>query len=243
MPPSALAEPQQTEERRTAGTNARLRPRDAATLILLDRRGGAISVLMGRRHSKHVFMAGRFVFPGGRTDPADARIPVAAPLHPAEAAKLRIAGMSESRARAIAMSAIRETYEEAGLLIGYKTPFVTRSPAWQAFSDSGVQPALDSLRYFGRAITPPGNIRRYDTRFFAVWREAVSAELPAPTDELEEQVWVPLSKARELNIPDITQTLIGDLERRLADDPELKPGACPVPCYCVRHRRFVRETV
>ena len=45
-------------------------------------------VLMGRRHARHAFMPGKFVFPGGRTDPADSRIPVAEGLHPAEQAKL-----------------------------------------------------------------------------------------------------------------------------------------------------------
>ena len=68
---------------------------------------------------------GKFVFPGGRTDPADSRVAVASGLHPHEEAKL-IAGAgrtSLARARAIALSAIRETYEEAGLLIGEKGPF------------------------------------------------------------------------------------------------------------------------
>src|SRR5687768_9912265 len=98
------------------------RPRDAATLILLDRRGDDFLVLMGRRHARHAFMPGKFVFPGGRTDPADSRIPVAAGLHPAEEEKLSRNGSrsSKARARSIALSAIRETYEEAGLLIGRK---------------------------------------------------------------------------------------------------------------------------
>jgi hypothetical protein len=54
-----------------------LRPRDAATLILIDRSGGDVRVLLGRRSARHAFMPGRFVFPGGRTDPSDSRIPVA----------------------------------------------------------------------------------------------------------------------------------------------------------------------
>ena len=67
-----------------------LRPRDAATLILLDRQGGKVCVLMGRRHARHVFMPGKFVFPRGRTDPADSRVTVAAELHTDEEG--RIAG-------------------------------------------------------------------------------------------------------------------------------------------------------
>src|SRR5689334_8749305 len=94
-----------------------LRPRDAGTLILLDRSGTTFRVLMGRRHMRHVFMPGKFVFPGGRTDPSDSRITVASGLHPHEEHKLRAGTgrVSATRARAIALSAIRETYEEAGL--------------------------------------------------------------------------------------------------------------------------------
>jgi len=232
-------------ERKDLAKATVLRPRDAATLILLDRNGDRIKVLMGRRHSKHVFMAGRFVFPGGRTDPTDGRIPVAAPLHPAEFKKLQVGRMTESRVRAVAMSAVRETYEEAGLLIGHKGAFNAPNPSWQGFAENGVQPALDALRYVGRAITPTGRVRRFDTRFFAVWREAVAMAAPdgPPTDELEEQVWLPIEDAKQLEIPPITRTIMTDLEERLAIDPELRPGALPVPFYYMRNNRFKRELV
>ena len=51
-----------------------LRPRDAATLIVLDRTGPEPSVLMGKRHDSHKFMPGKFVFPGGRIEPGDRRM-------------------------------------------------------------------------------------------------------------------------------------------------------------------------
>jgi len=59
------------------------RPKDAATLILIDRSGPKPKVLVGRRHDKVVFMPGKYVFPGGRVDKSDNRIPVAASI-PAE---------------------------------------------------------------------------------------------------------------------------------------------------------------
>jgi 8-oxo-dGTP pyrophosphatase MutT (NUDIX family) len=59
-----------------------VRPRDASTLILLDRSGSEPKVLMGKRHHGHVFMPGRYVFPGGRIDAADRKMPVAAALDP-----------------------------------------------------------------------------------------------------------------------------------------------------------------
>jgi len=222
-----------------------LRPRDAATLILLDRQGGDIRVLMGRRHARHAFMPGKFVFPGGRTDPEDSRIAVAEDLHPEERAKLAApVRTSIARARAIALSAIRETYEEAGLLIGRSAPFRTTKEAWRGFADHGVAPSLDAVRYIARAITPPGRVRRYDTRFLAVWRDSVAIELPdgGPADELEELAWLPLGEAREADIPTITKTILGELEQRLVSDPQLRPGG-PVPFYRMIRNRFVREVI
>lgn len=221
-----------------------LRPRDAATLILLDRKGDEVHVLMGRRHMRHAFMPGKFVFPGGRTDPSDSRIAVASGLHPDEAAKLT-AGTGRTslvRARAIALSAIRETYEEAGLLIGEKGDFSSSKPEWQAFSDNGVRPALAGLRMIARAITPPGRVRRFDTRFLGAWRHDVAVELPdgGPTDELEALVWLPVSAAMNADIPDITRTVLGELEKRLDHDPSLDPGG-PTPCYRMVRKHFIRE--
>ena len=53
-----------------------LRPKDAATLVLVKRDGREPRVLMGQRHGNMAFMANKYVFPGGRIDPADMRIPV-----------------------------------------------------------------------------------------------------------------------------------------------------------------------
>lgn len=218
------------------------RPRDAATLILLDRKGGDVNVLMGRRHMRHAFMPGKFVFPGGRTDPADSRIPVVSGLHPDVEAKLARGRTTTARARAIALSAVRETYEEAGLLIGEPGDFSTPKADWHGFVEHRVAPALAGLRFVARAITPPGRVRRFDTRFLAAFRDDVAVELAegGPTDELEEIMWLPLDKAGEADIPAITRTILGDLLARLRDDPELSP-ASPVPFYYMRHNRFCRD--
>jgi 8-oxo-dGTP pyrophosphatase MutT (NUDIX family) len=221
-----------------------MRPRDAATLILLDRQGSDFLVLMGRRHAKHIFMPGKFVFPGGRTDPADSRIPIVQNLHPEEEAKLVGTGAraSRARARAIALSAIRETYEEAGLLIGHKSSFSTNKADWQGFVEHGVHPSLESLRFIARAITPPGRVRRFDTRFLAAWRSDVAVSLAdgGPTNELEELVWLPIGEAKKVDIPAITMTVLGELEQRLERDPLLKPGG-EVPFYRMIRNRFVRD--
>ena len=173
------------------------RPRDAATLLLLDRSSSEIQVLLGRRHRNHAFMPGKLVFPGGRTDPADGRVPVAANLPPEDEAKL-VSGMgargTRHRAKALAMSAVRETYEEAGLLIGRREDFSTHHDDWAGFQEHKVAPSLDGLRYVARAITPPGRVRRFDTRFFC---RVEGRGLPLPCPKAGRQMnWRTLSGCR-----------------------------------------------
>jgi 8-oxo-dGTP pyrophosphatase MutT (NUDIX family) len=238
------AEIAKAEDRELQPAAKAIRPRDAATLILIDRNGGEHRVLMGRRHAAHAFMPGKFVFPGGRTDPADAGVATSGELHELELNKLTaLSRISGRRARAIALSAIRETYEEAGLLIGRKGEFSAKAADWKGFADHGVRPALDRLRLIARAITPPGAVRRFDTRFFAAWRDDVAVELPSgPTNELEEIVWLRLAEARAADIPLITKTVLEGLVTRLAADPQLEPGAA-VPFFRMVGNRFRRDVL
>src|ERR1700753_2968499 len=96
------------------------RPADAATLILVDGSGAISKVLVGKRHDKVVFQPGKFVFPGGRVDTADGRVPVAAPIPKALEDNL-VKGSPKTtpgRARSLAVAAIREACEEPGLCLG-----------------------------------------------------------------------------------------------------------------------------
>ena len=104
------------------GGHPNVTPRDASTLILLDRSGAEPKVLMGKRHDRHVFMPGAYVFPGGRVDAIDRKMPVAAALDPRAEQKLmaHIKRPSAAKAHALALAAIRETFEETGLLLGAK---------------------------------------------------------------------------------------------------------------------------
>src|SRR5258705_12582456 len=99
------------------------RPVDAATLILVDRAATAPKVLAGKRHDKVVFMPGKFVFPGSRVDKTDNRVTVAAPI-PNALEKNLLKGspkITASRARSLAIAAIREACEQTGLYLGRKT--------------------------------------------------------------------------------------------------------------------------
>ena len=75
---------------------------------------------MGKRHEGHAFMPGKFVFPGGRVEPEDRRMAAAGALDPhvEDKLNLRVPRPSPGFARAIALAAIRETFEETGLAIG-----------------------------------------------------------------------------------------------------------------------------
>src|SRR3979411_1616750 len=151
-------------------TSPYVRPKDAATLILVDRSGPAPKVLLGKRHQRHKFMPGRFVFPGGRVDPIDRVMPVARPLNPHAQANLmkHLPRASAAKAQAFALASIRETFEETGLLVGARSNEVANVPGgpWTAFAEAKILPDLAELPFSGRASTPPGRPRRFDARFF-----------------------------------------------------------------------------
>src|SRR5450432_1694328 len=131
------------------------RPVDAATLILVDRTAAIPKVLVGKRHDKVVFMPGKFVFPGGRVDKSDNRIPVAAPIPKALEANLLKGSpkIALSRARSLAVAAIREACEETGLCLGRRSDGATPTieGAWKPFSDAGLLPDPSSLFLIARA--------------------------------------------------------------------------------------------
>ena len=223
-----------------------VRPKDAATLIIIDRRGRAPKILMGRRHAGHKFMPGKYVFPGGRIELGDRSMPVAGALHPrAEAALMaRVQRPSLQRGRALALAAIRETFEETGILLGTKehgAPDKVPDGPWTAFRERGIFPDLEALQFVARAITPPRRPKRFDTRFFAVDRTAIADEVDGvigPDAELTELAWVTLPDARRLDLPAITQVVLDELDQRIAQGfgHEL-----PVPFYYEQRGRFVRE--
>jgi 8-oxo-dGTP pyrophosphatase MutT (NUDIX family) len=198
---------------------AALRPRDAATLIIVERTGARTRVLMGKRHAGHKFMPGKFVFPGGAVEAADRRMSVAGPLDPIVEAKLleKTRHSSPDFARALALAALRETFEEAGLALGVGDCGAPQNPpegVWARFAATGVYPALDGLDFLARAITPPGRPKRFDARFFVADSSLVAHRTPDVVHaeaELVELVWTPLDKALELDIPRITRWVLGDL--------------------------------
>jgi 8-oxo-dGTP pyrophosphatase MutT (NUDIX family) len=194
-------------------------------------------------------MPGKYVFPGGRVDAADCRLRPGADLDPAVAGKLmvRMRGKASlARARGLAMAAVRETFEEVGLIVGTekREPARTRSAPWQAFLDTGYAPDLSRLRYFARAITPPGRPRRFDTRFFVLdAAHVINAAAPVNvTQELLDLCWVSLDEAAGLELPDITKDILARLRSALDHRDGLRPGA-PLAFQYRRAKSWVVETI
>ena len=226
-------------------TSPNSEPRDAATLMLIDRTGDRPKVLLGRRHAGHKFMPGKFVFPGGRIEPLDAEMSVISELHPEMAVKLneRVAKPSAAFARALTLTAVREVAEETGLLLGVKRDQAPATPGeiWAEFAKAKVHPDLGNIHFIARAITPPRRPRRFDTRFFTADVSAVAHKIEGvigPDSELVELVWVPIEEATRLDMPTITGVVLEELAARVTTG---MGHSLPVPFYFMIEQQFFRE--
>ncbi len=222
-----------------------VQPRDASTLILVDRSVSPPKVLLGQRHHSHKFMPGKFVFPGGRVEAIDKQMAARAHLDPQCERHLLngVSRPSQARARAMVMAAIRETFEETGLLLGIpkeNAPAAATDEAWAEMAQTGVRPDLSDIHFIARAITPPGRPRRFDTRFFTADASAITHRIEGvvgPDTELVALVWLPIPDAKQLDMPAITKVALDELEARV------KAGLThdlPVPYYRMLRRRFTR---
>jgi len=168
-----------------AGTRAPVTPRDAATVMLLRPAAAGLEVYMLRRKSSMAFAPGAFVFPGGAVDARDADEEVAW-SGPDPAAWGAILDAAPELARALVCAAVRETFEESGVLLaGPSADSVvadTTGDDWEADRTALLDRSLslaellarrrlvlraDLLRPWSRWITPAVQERRFDTRFFA----------------------------------------------------------------------------
>ena len=222
--------------------------RDAGTLILVRRDGDEARVLMGQRGKGASFMPSKFVFPGGALDKADLEAPEASGLRATCLDRLGKA-CTANLGPALARAAIRETYEETGLVIGLPdpraadladtVPHTRHGEGWAAFLRTGHLPICDPLTFVFRAITPPYRPRRFDARFFLADAAAVVTD---PDDfslgdgELAHLTWLTLAEARKLDLPLITEVVLAEVEEIVAVTP---PGALPAdrPAPFFHHER------
>ena len=202
--------------------------RNAATVIALRDRHNDPHVLMGQRGAKAAFMPNKFVFPGGAVDAGDAYIPLAHPL-PALCAQRLTEDCKGDLAHALAAAAIRELWEETGLLLGAPGEWQDEVPHdWKSFAARGFLPTARALQFVFRAITPPGRPRRFDARFFLVDADEMATDpddFSAACEELSHLQWVPLAKAREFDLPFITEVVLAEVSARAAETGP--PGSVP----------------
>jgi 8-oxo-dGTP pyrophosphatase MutT (NUDIX family) len=220
-------------------------PRDAATLMLIDRAGPKPKVLLGRRHAGHKFMPGKFVFPGGRIEALDHAMSAASELHPDTQKKLleRVAAPRAELARGFALAAVREMAEETGLLLGTKRDVAPKVPCeiWADFAKAKIYPGLAQLHFIARAITPPRRPKRFDTRFFTADATAIAHKIDGivgSDSELVELVWIPIEEAAKLDMPTITGVVLEELGSRVAAG---MAHSLPVPFYFMADQQFMRE--
>jgi 8-oxo-dGTP pyrophosphatase MutT (NUDIX family) len=199
---------------------AAVRPLHAATLVGWRRRPKGIEVLMGRRAARHSFVPNHYVFPGGRLDPADYRAEAKTRLRP-EVERRLCAHCAPALARALAVAAARETFEETGLALGELNAGV-------------LVPKLDCLDYLLRAITPASSPIRFHARFFAVEATHLAGTLRG-SGELLDLAWRPLEECLRLPIVDVTEFLL----RKLAAGPQFIARRRRVPLVWFRNDRFL----
>jgi len=224
-----------------AGRTEPAAPRDAATVVILRTPAGGtgVEVLMLRRTAAMKFAPGAYVFPGGSVDPADYGAEVG--WHGPSAAEFgaRLGAPAEV-ARALVCAAVRETFEESGVLLAGENdcgPLAAPSgPSWEAdrlavasgalklaelLSRRGLVLRADLLVPWARWITPEGESRRFDARFFVAalpdGQEAVGHEA-----EADHVAWlrpagaIDSAKAGEISLLPPTATTLNDFATAVA---------------------------
>ena len=208
------------------GTAELARPKEAATLIVV-RAGLKPTLLMGKRAPNHRFMPNKFVFPGGRLDLIDQRLQVSSDLSRPVMERLRKATrktVNDRKLRGLALAAIRETFEETGLVVGRPASrtVTTTHPVWRDYLAYGAEPPLEHMDFIARAITPAYRTRRFDTRFFMIHDQFIyndPEQISDASGELNELHWLTLNEARRLDLPAVTRWAIDLVEQRIQLSP------------------------
>ncbi|SLN23296.1 NUDIX hydrolase [Pseudooctadecabacter jejudonensis] len=190
--------------------------RDAATVIIVRDTATAPRILMGQRGANAAFMPNKFVFPGGAVDDGDTDVPLQSPLRADVATALT--QDSHLPPHALAAAAVREVWEETGLIIGDPALWPDAPADWQDFAAHGYRPSAAHFDFIFRAVTPQGRPRRFDARFFCLDARHIRTDLDdfsRAEDELSHLQWVPLPDARSLDLPFITEVVLAELSARL----------------------------
>ncbi len=213
-----------------------IRPRNAASLVIVDFSGKEPHVLMGKRRSKASFIPDAYVFPGGGVEKADEDIHPANPLDPAIISHLGGTFGTGKKPNVLPNTAIRETFEETGLVVGTSgNGLKSNHPSWQEYAQLGFVPDHSQIGYVGRAITPTASPIRFHARFFITSTDHISGKL-AGSGELLHLDFFPLSRAFELPIIDVTEFMLTQVRQMVASDQSFT-NPSPKPLFSYRNQR------
>jgi len=218
--------------------------RDAATVILVRDAATVPKLLMGQRGAGAAFMPSKFVFPGGAVDTeADWHGRLAALPGPACRARLAV-GCAPGLPEALMRAAIRELWEETGLILGTAADPAPDPAGWHAdwhgLLAAGAQPSAAGLSFLFRAVTPPGRPRRFDARFFLADAGHLLGDpddLSRASGELSHLHWCGLDEVRALDLPFITEVVLAEVDEALRHGP---PATVPFFHHSDGRARFDR---
>lgn len=175
---------------------------------------------MGRRSAAARFMPHHFVFPGGCVEAEDHTLTPSQPLSFASSGELEV----------FALTALRETFEEVGLMLCTGSPSGWNgnwAGTWQGFwEEHGRGPDLRGLGFFAQATTPPIHPLRFNTRFFVLNTPGLSdAPLPSLPDagngaELEDLGWRAFEDLPHDDMPWITGEVLRLFQQTLSSTPD-----------------------
>jgi 8-oxo-dGTP pyrophosphatase MutT (NUDIX family) len=224
-------------------------PKPAATVVVLRDSSTGPEVFMVRRHTGTAFR-GAHVFPGGRVDASDQGMAADDWCDGLDHADRQLGELPSAEARGYHVAAVRELFEEAGVLLArprpdrfisladpeahrrftrYRTDVHTGTLPLRAIAErEAVRLALDALVLFAHWVTPPSPVegRRFDTRFFMA--RVPAGQVPAHDDrETTDGVWITPAGAiahairREIVLPPPTWVTLRELERHPTVDAAL----------------------
>lgn len=205
-----------TEAHKRAALNRAARPRLASTIVLYTGSQDKPKILMGQRSPRNDFMPSVYVFPGGRVDRADSYAPYAGDLNPT-ARHILESAYSPRKARACVLAAIRETWEETGLMVGRSETWTRNinNESWDAFRSANIMPDLSKIEVFGRAVTPPHRHKRYDTWFF-VQKFHGNPDQIGDSGELSNVAWYDWNEIQTLKMQRATTMMLEVLKDHMS---------------------------
>ena len=201
--------------------------KDAASVILIRNRKSNPSVLMGQRSKNASFMPNKFVFPGGAVDENDFLVKSFKQLNGNCTARMTYK-CNKDLVFALSVAAIRELFEETGIIVGCKKKWTgVIPPEWKPVANLGLVPDASKFKFVFRAITPPGRPRRFDARFLYLDADTLSEEInlddfSGASNELSHLQWIPIQEVRKFDLPFITEVIFAEVISNLGKNMNLK---------------------